>query len=45
MGSVLNTCHNLHFYLDLMGRIRQSIRLDCFEAMKREFTARYTAAD
>jgi queuine tRNA-ribosyltransferase len=45
MGSVLNTCHNLHFYLDLMGRIRQSIRLDSFEAMKREFTARYTAAD
>lgn len=32
----LNTIHNLHFYLELMRRIRRAIEHDQFEALSRE---------
>jgi queuine tRNA-ribosyltransferase len=37
----LATWHNLHFFLDLMRRVRESIRADRFEEMKREILAVY----
>ncbi len=40
-SSVLNTIHNLHFYLDLLSRIRYSIRFNRFTAFKREFLSQY----
>ncbi len=33
----LNTIHNLHFYLDLMEKMRNAINNDCFDRFKREF--------
>lgn len=36
-GAVLNTLHNLHFYLDTMRRIRKAIEFGTFEDLKREF--------
>ncbi|MBM3770989.1 MAG: tRNA guanosine(34) transglycosylase Tgt [Acidimicrobiia bacterium] len=35
-GSTLNTLHNLHFYLDTLGRIRDAIAFGRFESFKRE---------
>jgi queuine tRNA-ribosyltransferase len=35
--SVLATAHNLYFYLDTMGRVRQAIALDRFPAFRHEF--------
>lgn len=35
----LNTLHNLHFYLNLMGRMREAIRAGCFEAWAQDFLA------
>jgi queuine tRNA-ribosyltransferase len=42
LASVLNTYHNLHFYLDLMRKIRQSIALDSLLHLERELAARYS---
>jgi queuine tRNA-ribosyltransferase len=39
LGSRLNTLHNLHFYQDLMGAIRQALEQGTFEA----FAAAYPA--
>ncbi|MEZ5291858.1 MAG: tRNA guanosine(34) transglycosylase Tgt [Vicinamibacterales bacterium] len=36
-GSVLNTMHNVSFYLDTMRRIRQAISLGTFAEFRREF--------
>jgi queuine tRNA-ribosyltransferase len=33
-GSILNTVHNLHFYLDNFRKIRQSIKLNSFQSLK-----------
>lgn len=33
---ILNTIHNLYFYLDIMQKIRQSILFDSFENFKKE---------
>lgn len=33
-SAILNTIHNLHFYLDLFRRIRHSIQLNSFEQLK-----------
>jgi queuine tRNA-ribosyltransferase len=33
-GSILNTMHNLHFYLDNFRKIRQSIELNSFQSLK-----------
>jgi len=40
-SAVLNTIHNLRFYLDLLRDIRYSIRLDRFTAFKNAFLAQY----
>lgn len=37
---VYNTIHNVSFYLDLMGRIRDSIESDSFGAFRRSFQER-----
>jgi queuine tRNA-ribosyltransferase len=36
-GATLNTIHNLYFYLDLMGKIRDAIVLGTFEKLRLEF--------
>jgi len=40
LGARLNTIHNLHFYLELMRRIRAAIEAGRLEAFAREFRAR-----
>ena len=37
LSSQLNTYHNLHFYLDLMRRVREAIRQDSFDEFRRQF--------
>ena len=41
-GATLNTIHNLHFYLDLMGKIRDAIVLGTFEKLRLEFHQTFT---
>jgi queuine tRNA-ribosyltransferase len=41
-SGILNTVHNLHFYLDTMGRIRKAIEFGIFENFKRDFLDTYT---
>jgi queuine tRNA-ribosyltransferase len=41
-SSALNTVHNLHFYLDTMGRIRKAIEFGIFENFSREFLDSYS---
>lgn len=41
LGSYLNTLHNLHFYLDLMRQIRQSIEHDKFADFAKNFLQNY----
>ncbi len=41
LGSVLNTIHNLHFYLELMSDIRHSIREKKFEAFRKSVKEKY----
>ncbi|HYM23434.1 MAG TPA: tRNA guanosine(34) transglycosylase Tgt [Vicinamibacterales bacterium] len=36
-ASTLNTLHNLHFYLDTLRRIRESVAFGRFESFRREF--------
>lgn len=43
-ASILNTCHNLYFYLDLMRRIRESIALDSLQDLEEKLAERYTAS-
>ncbi len=33
----LNTIHNVHYYIDLAGRMRTAIEQGCFKAFKKEF--------
>ena len=40
LGARLNTIHNLHFYLELMRRVRQALDEGRFAAFAREFMAR-----
>ncbi|MCP2521054.1 tRNA guanosine(34) transglycosylase Tgt [SCandidatus Aminicenantes bacterium Aminicenantia_JdfR_composite] len=35
-SAILNTIHNLHFYLDIFKKIRQSIRLNSFKRFKND---------
>jgi queuine tRNA-ribosyltransferase len=44
LSSILNTFHNLHFYLDLMAKVRESIRLNSLVEMECRLSERYTAA-
>jgi len=41
VSSILNTYHNLYFYLDLMRKIRQSIALNSLTELERKFHDRY----
>ena len=41
-SGILNTVHNLHFYLDTMGRIRKAIEFGIFENFSREFLDGYS---
>jgi len=34
-SAILNTIHNLHYYLDILAKIRQSIRTNSFAALKK----------
>jgi queuine tRNA-ribosyltransferase len=36
-AGALNTLHNLTFYLDTMGRIREAIKLETFDSFRQEF--------
>ena len=42
LGSRLNTIHNLHYYLDLMAKMRDAIENGEFEVFKKEFYAKRT---
>ena len=42
VSSILNTYHNLYFYLDLMEKIRQSIALNSLTEFEGRFRERYT---
>jgi queuine tRNA-ribosyltransferase len=35
LASILNSCHNIYFYLDIMNKIRQAIRASAYEALKK----------
>jgi queuine tRNA-ribosyltransferase len=45
LSSILNTFHNLHFYLDLMAKLRESIRLNSLVEMERRLRERYTGPE
>ena len=37
LGAQLNTIHNLHYYLELMGEIRDAIETKTFDAFRKRF--------
>lgn len=39
LSSILNTHHNIAYYLDLMSRMRAAISCDCFDRFRRDFYA------
>ena len=43
-SGILNTVHNLHFYLDTMERIRKAIEFGIFEDFMKEFLQTYSEA-
>jgi len=43
LSRVLNTFHNLHFYLETMRRLRKEIELGRLESFVRSFRERYTS--
>ncbi len=45
LASVLNTWHNVHFYLDLMARIRESIASGSLGAWERAFLGAYSESN
>jgi queuine tRNA-ribosyltransferase len=38
LGSVLNTIHNLHYYLQLMSEVRLALETDSFTQFVKSFT-------
>ncbi len=40
VGSILNTCHNIHFYLDLMAKIRKAISFGNLSELRSGLQAR-----
>jgi queuine tRNA-ribosyltransferase len=42
LAIILNTHHNLHFYLDMMGKIREAIRFGKLERFRSDLQARLT---
>ncbi len=45
LSSRLNTIHNLHFYLDLMRRMREAIERNAFAQFARDFYSAYERAE
>jgi len=43
LGSILNTIHNLHYYLTLLETIRESLQKGTFPNFKRDFLAKYNS--
>ena len=43
LGLRLITLHNLHFYLELMARVRRALEAGAFAEMRRTFVANYRA--
>jgi queuine tRNA-ribosyltransferase len=43
LGLRLITLHNLHFYLNLMARVRSEIEAGTFESFRREFVGNYVS--
>lgn len=43
LGAILATCHNVHFYLDLMRRIRQAIEFGDIKSFSSEWQSRLAA--
>jgi len=42
LSTILNTCHNLYFYLDTMRKIREAIRFGNLERFRSDLQARLT---
>ncbi len=40
-SSMLNSIHNIHFYLDFMGKIRYAIKINQFNIFRKEFLSEY----
>lgn len=40
-SSILNSIHNIYFYLDFMGKMRYAIKLNRFSDFKKEFLDKY----
>jgi len=45
LSIILNTHHNLHFYLDMMKRIREAIRFGKLERLRSDLQARFSQAN
>ncbi|MCZ6783950.1 MAG: tRNA guanosine(34) transglycosylase Tgt [Proteobacteria bacterium] len=45
LSAILCSIHNVHFYESLVGRAREAILADRFDAFRREFLASYAPAD
>jgi queuine tRNA-ribosyltransferase len=45
LGLRLITLHNLHFYLELIRRARDTIAHDCFDSFRKTFVANYRIRD
>ncbi len=43
LSSVLNTFHNLHFYLELMRSMRKTIELGTLDSFARDFSEQYSS--
>jgi queuine tRNA-ribosyltransferase len=42
LSSILNTYHNIAYYLDLMSRMREAIQLNRFDQFRRDFFTQHT---
>ncbi len=42
---ILNTIHNIHFYMDLMRKIRESIREHRFDTFRDQFLSQWTGGE
>jgi queuine tRNA-ribosyltransferase len=45
LATILNTHHNLYFYLDMMGKIREAIRFERLETFRFDLQARLDQAE
>jgi len=45
LSAILASIHNVHFYLNMMSRIRDSIEQGCFAEFKRDFLTEYLSSE